>query len=102
MDFNKIRSLTFEAPDNDKFPCLNLAYECLKNGKTYPAVLNAANEIVVAAFLENRIKFMDIPAFIDQMLQIHDPIDVKDLHEYVEVDKLTRIKTKELIKLKQK
>jgi len=102
MDFKKIHSLTFESPDTEKFPCLKLAYQALENGRTYPAVLNAANEVVVAAFLEHKIKFLDISAYIDQMLQIHDPVAVKELYEYVEVDKITRIKTEEMIKLKQK
>ena len=56
MDFTKITSLTFSMPDLERFPCLKLAYDALESGKTYPAVLNAANEVAVAAFLENRLK----------------------------------------------
>jgi 1-deoxy-D-xylulose-5-phosphate reductoisomerase len=102
MDFKKMQSLTFESPDTEKFPCLKLAYQALENGMTYPAALNAANEVVVAAFLEHKIKFLDIPAYIDQILQSHDPVAVTELYEYVEVDKITRVKTEEMIKLKQK
>ena len=59
-------TLTFHAPDKAAFPCLCLAYDALSAGGTMPAVLNAANEVAVEAFLEGRIGFMDIPALIRQ------------------------------------
>ncbi len=61
LDFRKASQLTFEEPDLETFPCLKLAYECLKAGGTYCAVLNAANEIVVNEFLEDRIGFYEEP-----------------------------------------
>jgi 1-deoxy-D-xylulose-5-phosphate reductoisomerase len=102
MDFKKIQSLTFESPDMDKFPCLKLAFQAMENGKTYPTVLNAANEIAVAAFLENKIKFMEIAAIIDQMLQNHTPVAVGELYEFIEADKIARKNTIDLINMKQK
>jgi 1-deoxy-D-xylulose-5-phosphate reductoisomerase len=102
MDFKKIQSLTFESPDMDKFPCLKLAFQAMENGKTYPTVLNAANEIAVAAFLENKIKFMEIPAIIDQILQNHTPVAVGELYEFIEADKIARKNTIDLINMKQK
>jgi 1-deoxy-D-xylulose-5-phosphate reductoisomerase len=60
LDLAAIGSLTFEEPDAERFPCLGLAFEVLKIGGTMPAILNAANEIAVDAFLEGRIGFGDI------------------------------------------
>jgi len=60
--------LDFEPPDLDAFPCLALARHALETGGTAPAILNAANEIAVAAFLERRIGFLSIPALVDNTL----------------------------------
>ena len=70
--FADIASLTFEAPDFERFPCLRLALEACAAGGTSPAVLNAANEIAVYAFLDGRIGFSAIPAAIEDALQHHD------------------------------
>ncbi|MCL2461088.1 MAG: 1-deoxy-D-xylulose-5-phosphate reductoisomerase [Defluviitaleaceae bacterium] len=67
-DFFKIGTLTFEKPDTETFPCLGLAYEALRRGGTVPAVMNAANEAAVGAFLEGRIRFLDIPALIEKAM----------------------------------
>jgi len=61
-DWAESRAWSFEAPDLDRFPCLGLAYAALRAGGTAPALLNAANEVAVAAFLEGRIGFWDIQA----------------------------------------
>ncbi len=61
-DWTQARAWSFEAPDLERFPCLGLAYEALRAGGTAPAILNAANEIAVAAFLEGRLGFWDIQA----------------------------------------
>ncbi|MDE3244942.1 MAG: 1-deoxy-D-xylulose-5-phosphate reductoisomerase [Acidobacteriota bacterium] len=61
-DWEQARAWTFEAPDLERFPCLGLAYAALRAGGTAPAILNAANEMAVAAFLEGRIGFWDIQA----------------------------------------
>jgi len=69
LDLVKCGSLTFEAPDEIRFPALRLAREALKRGKTAPAILNAANEIAVAAFLDRQIGFCDIPRIVAATLE---------------------------------
>src|SRR5205823_1461268 len=64
LDLASIGKLTFFQTDKDRFPCLNLGYEALRTGRTMPAVLNAANEIAVAAYLQERVGFLDIPRVI--------------------------------------
>lgn len=71
LDFSRWHTLTFHAPDFDKFPCLQLATQALQEGGTAPAVLNAANEEAVQAFLEARLRFDQIPAMISETLQQH-------------------------------
>ncbi|MGL5315938.1 MAG: 1-deoxy-D-xylulose-5-phosphate reductoisomerase, partial [Peptostreptococcaceae bacterium] len=68
LDLAKIATLTFEEPDMDTFPCLKLAYDTLKMGGTYSAVLNSANEVLVNEFLEDKIGFYDIPYYIEKTL----------------------------------
>ena len=64
LDFAELGSLTFEKPDMDKFPCLALAFEAIGRGGNIPCAMNAANEAAVAAFLQDRIRFYDIPDII--------------------------------------
>jgi 1-deoxy-D-xylulose-5-phosphate reductoisomerase len=90
MDFSEQHSLTFEEPDLEKFPCLNLAYEALKLGITYPAALNAANEEAVNAFLNHKIRFTDIPAVIMKLLETHIPRSSDDFADYLSIDRETR------------
>lgn len=71
LDFAKLRGLTFFEPDTQKFPALRLAREALEAGGKAPCVLNAANEIAVAAFLEGQIKFLDIARIVEQALDQH-------------------------------
>ena len=68
LDFASLRSLTFEAPDLDRFPALALSYEALKGGGNLACVMNAANEVAVAAFLKGRIRFYDIPEVISKCM----------------------------------
>jgi len=68
LDLFKIARLDFEKPDFDRFPCLGLAYQALKHGGTAPALLNAANEVAVDAFLENQIPYRAIPRIIEHVL----------------------------------
>ncbi len=71
LDLARHGPLTFEAPDHARFPCLALAYEALAAGGTAPAVLNAANEVAVAAFLDGRIRYTDIaPACADALARL--------------------------------
>jgi 1-deoxy-D-xylulose-5-phosphate reductoisomerase len=68
LDFFAMGDLTFEKPDMRRFPCLQLAFDALESGGDAPAVLNAANEVAVAAFLEGRIRFIDIPRIVADTL----------------------------------
>ena len=83
-------TLTFEAPDETAFPCLRLAREAGIEGGTAPAVLNAANEVAVAAFLEGRIAFMDIPAAVDRALQSVPAVPAESLDAVLEADAMAR------------
>ena len=90
MDFEKYRSLTFEDPDFEKFQCLKLAYDVLEKGGIYPAVLNAANEIAVDLFINEKIGFMDIPAIIKNSLDSAENRNNFTLEDIIEVDRITR------------
>jgi len=68
LDFGQLGALSFAAADSDRFPCLALAYEAIKRGGNAPCALNAANEVAVAAFLQDRIGFYDIPALSEKCL----------------------------------
>ena len=74
-----IGNLTFEKPDLEKFPCIRLAYEALKEGGTFPVVLNVANDEVVTAFLNKHIQFSDIPHLIEDAMNQHEFILNPDL-----------------------
>jgi 1-deoxy-D-xylulose-5-phosphate reductoisomerase len=71
LDLVKCGSLTFKEPDHDKYPCMELAYAAGRAGGSMPAVLNAANEQVVALFLDEKIKFLDIPKLIEAVCDKH-------------------------------
>jgi len=73
LDLASIGRLTFARPDVERFPCLRLAYEAGTAGRTYPAVLNGADEEAVGLFLEGRIGFLDIPRAIEAALDAHEP-----------------------------
>src|ERR1700693_3317582 len=68
LDLTRIGQLNFQQPDRKKFLCVDLAYEAGEKGGTYPAVLNAANEVAVSRFLSGEIAFMSIPKIIDKVL----------------------------------
>lgn len=72
LDWSSISRLDFSPPDLKKFPCVSLAYSAIELGGTAPAVLNAADEVAVGAFLDRRISFTDIPRLIEATLQAHD------------------------------
>ncbi|RLB98834.1 MAG: 1-deoxy-D-xylulose-5-phosphate reductoisomerase [Deltaproteobacteria bacterium] len=78
--------LTFEAPDLKRFPCLQLAFEACRAGGTFPAVLNAANEVAVEAFLHQRIGFIDIPRCVAEALEAHQAPAELDLAAILEAD----------------
>ncbi len=87
LDFSNLGQLTFMPPDMEKFPCLPLAYEALKIGKTMPCVLNGANEVLVEYFLRDEIGFYDIPKFIEKAMAAHEPFPYKTVGEILEVDR---------------
>ena len=68
LDFAAVGTLHFEEPDREKFPCLDLAFEAMRRGGTVPCAMNAANEVAVKAFLEDRIGFYDIPRIIETVM----------------------------------
>lgn len=90
FDFITASKLEFEAPNFDKFPCLKLAFEAGKMGKTYPAVLNAVNEEAVYAFLSGKIGFYDISNIVAKSLDVHQPLTNPSLDDIIEVDKRAR------------
>jgi 1-deoxy-D-xylulose-5-phosphate reductoisomerase len=90
LDFVKVGALTFDAPDLDRFPCLRLAREAGMAGGAAPVVLNAANEVAVAAFLEGRCRFMEIPRLIGEALDVHAAARVDDLEGCLAVDGAVR------------
>lgn len=89
-------NLQFDAPDLNKFPCLMLAYEALRSGGAAPAVLNAANETAVSLFLEERIRFVDIPGLLESALSELGDEACVTIDELLHVDTRTRIRVKEL------
>lgn len=90
MDLASIAQLTFEKPDTERFPCLRLAFEALEQGSIATTALNAANEIAVAAFLEEKIAFLDIPKLIEQAVQRVQYQPTPSLHDIIECDSETR------------
>jgi len=96
-DFSAIGSLTFETPDVNKFPSLSFAFEACKQGGTLPAVMNAANEIAVQAFLEKQIGFPGIFKLISTTMELHTCIDNPDLSGIIEADHWARETVKSLI-----
>ncbi|TCP12145.1 1-deoxy-D-xylulose 5-phosphate reductoisomerase [Crenobacter luteus] len=90
LDFTTLSSLTFEAPDLARFPCLRLAFAALEQGGDAPAVLNAANEVAVAAFLDGRIGFTDIPRLVDGALSALDLAASVDLDSLLDKDAAAR------------
>ena len=97
LNLLKTEKLEFRTPDIKKFPCLRLAYEAGLCGGTTPAVLNAANEIAVAAFLDQKIKFVDLPGIIDMVLTAHICVMHPSLKDILEADSWARIKTTKII-----
>jgi 1-deoxy-D-xylulose-5-phosphate reductoisomerase len=94
IDFGRGLHLDFEVPDHDRFPCLGLAYRALAGGGSLPAVLNAANEEAVAAFLEERLPFPAIPATIEEVMADHPSSTVARLEDVLEADAWARDRTR--------
>ncbi len=93
LNLFKQRELTFFEPDFVKFPCLKLAFEVSEKGGTYPAVLNAANEVAVDAFLSEKIPFVKISQVVSETLDAHESSKADSLENVVEADRWAREKT---------
>lgn len=98
LDLGAIGSLTFEKPDCDAFPCLGYAYEAGRRGGTCPAALNAANEVLVEAFLEERIRFLQIPDLLGEVMARHQNRPCPDYDSILGTDLETRIFVERLLK----
>jgi len=90
LDWAEVGRLDFEPPDHDAFPCLGLAYEAGRIGGTGPAWLNAANEVAVAAFLDGRIRWTDIPDVLEGVLSRHDGGRAATADDIVDADSRAR------------
>ncbi len=97
LDFSKIKQLTFEAPDAVRFPALRIAREALKAGGGAPAVLNAANEIAVAAFLDRQIRFTDVAAVSEQVLGELPGGEIDRLEQILALDTEARRRAAEVV-----
>jgi len=96
-DFAGIGALTFEKPDLNKFPCLDLAYKACQTGETLPAVLNAANEVAVQAFLKQHVPFVTIPEVIEKIMESHTVVTDPALDDILESDRWAREQARNLI-----
>ena len=90
IDWQELQSLEFEMPDTEAFPCLGLAYEAGRRGETAPAVLNAANEVAVQAFLDSEISWLQISEVIEAALESHDGTPADSVEAVLEADRLAR------------
>ena len=95
--FADYRQLDFIAPDTDTFECLAIAYEAIAQGGNMPCVMNAANEEAVMAFLQEKIKFLDIPTIIKKTMEKVSRDKNVSLDTLAETDGYARIKAKEII-----
>ena len=97
LDFSTYSNFTFEAPDMEKFRNLSFAYEAIRQGGNMPCILNAANEVVVAAFLQEKTGFLEMSDIIEEIMLNVSYITSPDYEDYVHTDMETRAKTLEKI-----
>ncbi len=97
LDLTRVGSLTFSQPDLERFPCLGYAYEAAKAGGTMPAVLNAANEVAVGAFLKDEIALTDIPYLARCAMEQHQPKPLLTVDDAYEADQWARSIAQELL-----
>ena len=90
LDLFSVKRLDFEAPDFNRFPCLQRAYDAVKAGGSMPAILNAGNEIAVAAFLDDRIRFTAIPDVISHCMDAVEPNRAESIEEVLMSDRMAR------------
>lgn len=97
LDLFKVASLTFREPDMEKFPCIRIAYDSIKAGGNIPCIMNAANEIAVAAFLRDRIRFTEIPSVIEKTIGKCNFVAKPDIEDIFESDRQGRIFAEEFV-----
>ncbi len=100
FNFMDYPEFTFEAPDTDKFPCIDIAFEAMKKGGNAPCIMNAANEKAVEAFLNHRIKFTEIPELIQETLVRMPFISNCDYEQYLESDQAAKEEAERIIQNK--
>jgi 1-deoxy-D-xylulose-5-phosphate reductoisomerase len=98
LNLAELNHLTFDPPDFEKFPSLELAYEALERGGTLPAVLNAANEVAVEAFLQRKIGFDHIPAVVASTMNGHKTIPLRGVEDALEADQWAKEKALDFIR----
>ena len=98
LDLAAFGKLTFHRPDHARFPCLGLGYESLRTGGTMPATVNAANEVAVAAYLQERIGFLDIPRIIRATMDAHHSGPVVEIEQALEADRWAREKAEKFVR----
>jgi len=99
LDLFRLRNLNFYPPDEEKFPCLRLAYEACRRGSTLPAVLNAANEVAVGAFLDGRVTFLEIPQIIKTVMNVHHLAASLTLESILKADQWARREAEKLTRV---
>lgn len=97
LDLFETQNLTFKKPDTNLFPCLKYGYEAIKIGGTMPTVLNASDEVLVANFLEEKIKYLDISKIIKQVMESHETVFELNIENILVADAWARIKTQEIV-----
>ena len=97
LDFAKVTKLEFEVPRYDDFPALNLARRSGEAGGTLPAVLNAANEVAVAAFLDRQVRFPQIWQIVGQTMDRHENVAHPDLDAILRADQWAREEARQLV-----
>jgi 1-deoxy-D-xylulose-5-phosphate reductoisomerase len=97
LNFEAFNQLTFERPDNEKFPALNIAYEAIRRGGNSPCSINAANEVAVDAFIDGKLKFTQIAAIVEKTMETTDFCVNPRLGELIETDREARTIAHELI-----
>ena len=97
LDLCAMGQLSFSAPDRKFFPCMQLAYTALEMGGTVPAVMNAANEVAVEAFLNNQLSFLEISQVIEKVMDQHRGTDLTIVEQALQADLWGRQKAQELI-----
>lgn len=97
LDLPRLGTISFHSPDVEKFPCLRLGYEAARQGQTAPAVMNAANEIAISAFKQGRINFCDIPKIIEETLNRHQPVPLREISDALWADRWGRQQARDII-----